>query len=292
MTRYKTFALRMFLTQVFTLISFVSFIIASPITYRGKSNSPKFPLDQVNKIKLKSLTNQRKDFKVSDIIKSKKDKTLLIFLTHLGDLTSFELVQKINFYLPQITENNINLACIAPGSISNAEKFIKMTNFPAEKLYLDNEAELYKILDFERGFLPDAKISPYLKLLPMLAGIGSPGTIAEVLRGYFGDRYENSNWIEDALRLVEREKFDVLGRNYQRPFELATVRLQNMIDVLSNWNELTPIDKNLITQLGGAYILKSDGTSLYEFKDCGILKYVNLNAALKTVNVELRDFTI
>ena len=31
------------------------------------------------------------------------------------------------------------------------------------------------------GFAPDAKISAYAKLLPMLAGIGSPGTLQEVL---------------------------------------------------------------------------------------------------------------
>ena len=32
------------------------------------------------------------------------------------------------------------------------------------------------------GFAPDTKVSPYLKLLPMLAGIGSPGTLQEVRR--------------------------------------------------------------------------------------------------------------
>lgn len=33
---------------------------------------------------------------------------------------------------------------------------------------------------FEPGFAPDLSISPYLKLLPMLMGIGSEGTIQEV----------------------------------------------------------------------------------------------------------------
>lgn len=41
----------------------------------------------------------------------------------------------------------------------------------------DPTGELYTALGFNRGFLPDSPISPYAKLLPMLAGIGSPGTI-------------------------------------------------------------------------------------------------------------------
>lgn len=45
----------------------------------------------------------------------------------------------------------------------------------------DPEGVCYKALGFSRGFAPDAQVSAYLKLLPMLAGIGSPGTIQEVL---------------------------------------------------------------------------------------------------------------
>lgn len=39
---------------------------------------------------------------------------------------------------------------------------------------------MYRALGFSQGFAPDANVSPYLKLLPMLMGIGSPGTIQEV----------------------------------------------------------------------------------------------------------------
>ena len=44
----------------------------------------------------------------------------------------------------------------------------------------DATGQCYKALGFSPGFAPDADASPYLKLLPMLAGIGSPGTIQEV----------------------------------------------------------------------------------------------------------------
>jgi hypothetical protein len=37
-----------------------------------------------------------------------------------------------------------------------------------------------RALGFNPGFAPDMNISPYAKLLPMLAGIGSPGTVQEV----------------------------------------------------------------------------------------------------------------
>ena len=38
------------------------------------------------------------------IAKIEKKTTLLIFLTHLGDLSSFELVQQIVYYIPQLNE--------------------------------------------------------------------------------------------------------------------------------------------------------------------------------------------
>jgi hypothetical protein len=47
----------------------------------------------------------------------------------------------------------------------------------------------------------------------------------QVLRGYVGDRRAKPVF-EGAT------PFDVLGPGYQRPFELATLRLSNMIGIL------------------------------------------------------------
>lgn len=91
----------------------------------------------------------------------------------------------------------------------------------------DPTPTLYRALALNQGFAPDIQISAYLKLLTMLAGVGSPGTIQEVLRGYLGDR--NSPPVFSGTN-----PFDVLGSGYQRPFELATLRLYNMQAVLSN----------------------------------------------------------
>jgi hypothetical protein len=47
----------------------------------------------------------------------------------------------------------------------------------------------------------------------------------QVLRGYVGDR--------DAKPVFQGDTpFDILGKGYQRPFELATLRLFNMVGIL------------------------------------------------------------
>ena len=128
-------------------------------------------------------------------------KSLLVFLTHLGDLSSWELAQKLRYYLPQISSANIELFAVAPGAtMEHAAEFCLKTGLPIDNLYIDFEAKSYEAMNFEKGFMPDAKISPYLKLLPMLMGIQSEGTIAEVLRGYVGDKTAPSGWIKSTLR--------------------------------------------------------------------------------------------
>ena len=66
------------------------------------------------------------------------------------------------------------------GSPANARRFSEVLQFPLDILYADETGQCYKALGFSPGFAPAAGVSPYLKLLPMLAGIGSPGTIQEV----------------------------------------------------------------------------------------------------------------
>jgi hypothetical protein len=76
----------------------------------------------------------------------------------------------------------------------------------------DPTGDLYTALGFSPGFAPDATISPYAKLLPMLAGIGSPGTIQEVLRGYIGDRSAKPVFASGGGSGGGSNLFDVLGR--------------------------------------------------------------------------------
>lgn len=110
-------------------------------------------------------------------------KTIVAFFTHAGDFNTFEFGEKLLHYLPQLDKAGVQLVAVTIGSPENARAFAELTGFPLDKLYCDPEAAAYKAYGFSRGFLPDVPINPYLKLLPMLAGIGSPGTIQAVLRG-------------------------------------------------------------------------------------------------------------
>ena len=68
-------------------------------------------------------------------------------------------------------------------------------------------------------------------------------------------------------------KFTVnAGKNYQRPFELATLRLQNMVEVLNNWRTYVPDDR-YITQRGGTFLFNNPGKLIYEHRDLGILGF-------------------
>lgn len=69
--------------------------------------------------------------------------------------------------------------------------------------------------------------------------------------------------------------------------ELASVRLQNMIDILPSWDKLIPGNLNLITQQGGAYVISAEGDILFQHRDTGILKYVNVEDALTAAGIDL-----
>lgn len=188
----------MFTTIIFfTIISLIfSNTDASPITGTRKSL---FSLKTLEPIKLTSVSDN-KSRTVPELVKKGRANSIVIFFTHFGDLSSMELAQQLKYYLPQIQKAKINVIGIGPGTVENAKEFCSLNNFPIDLLHVDETAICYTTLKFSRGFLPNANISPYLKLLPMLAGIGSPGTIPEVLRGYFGDREAPSAWIKESLR--------------------------------------------------------------------------------------------
>ncbi|XWK88763.1 MAG: transposase [Phormidium sp.] len=89
------------------------------------------------------------------------------------------------------------------------------------------------------GLSPGA--NAWLNLMLMCAGIGSPGTLAEVFRGYKGDA-KAPQLIDDEeivraapLPPIKGSFFKLAGgKGFQRPFELATLRLRNMAEVLTN----------------------------------------------------------
>lgn len=217
-------------------------------------------------------------------------KTVVAFFTHAGDFNTFEFSEKLLHFLPQLDKAGVQLVAVVIGSPDNARAFSELSGFPVDRVYCDPDASAYKTFGFSRGFLPDVPVNPYLRLLPMLAGIGSPGTIQAVLRGYVGDKQADASWTSSYLRkeaggLVDKSAFDVLGTEGARPFEVATVRLQNMIKIIPAWDRLKPADENLITQQGGCLVF--EGRKLVrKYEDKGILTYTDMDDLLRVVGVK------
>ncbi len=149
---------------------------------------------------------------------------------------------------------------------------------------LDPTAELHQKLDLYKGLsasLPgfNPQQNGYLNLLLMCAGLGSPGTLKEVFRGYTGDKTAPQLIADDEvikakpLPALKGEVFKAAGgKGFQRPFELATLRLRNMGEVLSNWKTYVP-DAAYLTQRGATFLFDSEGKLLYEWRDSGILGF-------------------
>ena len=202
---------------------------------------------------------------------------LVLLLPQLGDFDSLEYAQALARALPQLESAGIALLAIGIGNGGSGQRFCTYTGFPSDRLLVDAEPELHRALGLYGGLGPVG--GPWPNLLLMCAGVGSPGTLAEVLRGYTGDR-------SAPQRLADGETIQVGplppiqgsffaragGSGFLRPFELATVRLQNMAEVLGHWRTYVPRD-DFLTQRGGTFLLEADDSLLYRHIDRGILGF-------------------
>jgi len=201
----------------------------------------------------------------------------------LGDFDSLEAA----WWLQReraLLGSDLAIRAVGIGNRAAGDRFCAYTGFPTEHLFVEPTAELHCQLDLYRGLqvaFPglSAGQRAWLNLLLMCAGIGSPGTLREVLRGYTGDRAA-PQLIRDEevvrarpLPPLTGEVFQAAGgKGFQRPFELATLRLRNMGETLSHWNTYVP-DARYLTQRGGVFLFARDGTLLYEHRDRGILGF-------------------
>lgn len=129
----------------------------------------------------------------------------------------------------------------------------------------------------------------WLNYLAMCAGIAAPGTLPEILRGYIGDMNSPERLRPDAM--VKAGPIEIgpgvgpvkLGplsysinlsgnKGYLRPVELATVRLRNMVEVLTNWDGYVS-DPTLIPYRGATFLFDNSGKTLYEYRHRGVLTY-------------------
>ncbi len=229
---------------------------------------------KMNKLDGRFIVNRfEKEFKR----KFSDKRYLFIVLGLLGDFDSFEYIQSINKSLVQIKDAGIELFIVGIGNDESKKRFCEYTKLPCNYIHTISDSNLHDSLFIEKGL----KVStfPLLNLILMCMGIGSPGTLCEVLRGYIGDcnakkLFKSDEFISIPLvGKLELSLFNYLDkRNVLRPFELATLRLLNMIEVLSNW-QIYMINYQYLTQRTATFIVDEELNLLYDYYSKGLLGY-------------------
>ncbi|WP_320676720.1 AhpC/TSA family protein [Prochlorococcus sp. MIT 1300] len=206
-----------------------------------------------------------------------KNNLLVIVFGVLGDFDSIEYATKLVSVLPRFKSLGVDLIGIGIGSTKSRELFCSFTGFPKHQLLIERDNTLHCQLELYEGV--NTPFGSWGNMLIMCGGFGSPGTLKEVLRGYTGDRDADQSIASDEkikigfLPELSGKFFDMAGGNgFQRPFELATLRLRNMLEVLHHWNEYVP-NINFLTQRGGTFLFDRDDQLLYSYKAQGILCY-------------------
>lgn len=209
---------------------------------------------------------------------------LVVVLPQLGDFDSLEYAWWLQRDRGRLAAAGIAVRAVAIGDRGAGQVFCDYTGFPPGALFIDPTADLHRALDLYGGLaIAWPGLGPtqraWLNLLLMCAGLGSPGTLGEVLRGYWGDRrapqlFADDETVKTGLLPPLSGKFFALagGSGFQRPFELATLRLRNMVEVLGQWSRYVP-DATYLTQRGGTFLFDPSGTLLYSHRDRGILGF-------------------
>ena len=264
----------------------------------------------------KSLTGQRLErangagsIDVGAILQTTQSKTLVVLGTHAADFNACEYMQKVRFYLPRLAEAGVDrYLFVVNGDARQASKLAELLDLPDEvELLADPTGAAGRRFGCDRGFRPDdAELNPYVKLAVVGLGFGPPWqTLPPVLAGYFGSPNGKRDWIEAAMRQNElagrtpaaltlgadgaivANKFDNVPLDWGvRPFELATLRLQNLKDVqLAHYDELKPADDRCLTQLGGCAVVGPGGAPLYSWVDRGLCDVPDFEALLEAIDV-------
>lgn len=216
-------------------------------------------------------------------------RTLVLLLPHFGDFDSLEYAwwlkrEGLLRHPRPAPYPDLALRAVGIGDRPAGQRFCDYTGFDPAQLYVDSRAELHQQLGLYPGLgwrLPGGSpgTQGWLNLLLMCAGIGSPGTLGEVLRGYVGDRSapqligDGEEIKAPPLPAIKGERFAWAGgKGFQRPFELATLRLRNMAESLGHWQIYDPGGAYL-TQRGGTFLFDAAGELLYEHRDRGILGF-------------------
>ncbi|KAJ1473996.1 hypothetical protein T484DRAFT_1912150, partial [Baffinella frigidus] len=205
-----------------------------------------------------------------------KGKTLLVLGTHPADFNMIEYSQRVRTFWPQLKEKGVDRCMmVVNGEAPAINKLKELLDIPDEiELLADPTGETGRKFGVSRGFRPnDTSLPPALKLFLMATGLAFDWTLPSVILGYVGNPGGKREWIEAALQqgqlagrwpapltladdgAVLANQFDttpLVGGWGVRPFELATLRLQNLIGVqFTHKDALKYSDARCLTQLGG-----------------------------------------
>lgn len=224
------------------------------------------------------------DGAIVPILQGTQGQRLVLVWPQLGDFDSLEYAWWLQRDRDRLQARSVTVRAVGIGDRAAGEQFCRYTGFPPEALFVDPTAQLHQALGLYPGLqlkVPglSSNVTGWLNLLLMCAGIGSPGTLAEVFRGYLGDRQapqligaadQVQAW---PLPVLSGRSFDRAGgTGFQRPFELATLRLRNMVESLKHWDTYVP-DASYLPQRGGTFLLGESGELIYAYRDRGLLGF-------------------
>lgn len=230
---------------------------------------------------------------------------LCVLGTYAADFNAIEYGQLLRHYAPKLKDKVGKTILVLNAERDSCQRFAELLDLPKSvEILSDPEGKAGLDFGVGRGWLPDAPVSPYVKLFGMLWGLGAPKTLVNVIAGYIGNPGGENGWITDAMAANQRagrwpdsalelgadgavavNKFDelpIVGGWGRRPLELATLRLQNMLGIsLENWEELKPTDLQTLTQLGGCVVVDGENAVAFEHRDSGICGCANFEELLR-----------
>ncbi len=208
-----------------------------------------------------------------------KNKQLIVLMGSFADFDSFEYCQQLSAQSKKLAKHSIDLIMIGIGSEKSKEFFCRFNKVDIQTVIAVKNADLHEKLKLNPGLV--SPLPKIMNLLLMCAGINSQGTIKEVLRGYLGDKnavnlFDPNDDIKiGPFPLFKGKMFEFFSKQeILRPFELATRRLMNMVEILSNWSIYVP-DSSFLTQRGATILLNENDEILYEFISDSLLGYSN-----------------
>jgi len=207
---------------------------------------------------------------------NKKFKLVVLFGL-LGDFDSFEYAINLKNFVDNNEAKNLDIFAIGIGNQNGKEKFCNFTGFSKNNLIVVSDNQIHNNLKVSKGL--DIGVGGWINMLLMLSGINSFKTIKEVFRGYTGDRKAKQIYSEvDKIDVLKFIKFSgnnfkqVFGDGYLRPFELATFRLNNMYEIIQNWEDYILHEKYL-PQRGASFLLNDKNQVIYKFFSSDVLGY-------------------